>query len=154
MPVASRSRLLTLMPGLILLTGSLMSQAQAPAAPKPIALEDYAKFRRITAAGISNDGKWMHYTVSPNDGDAVLFVKSLDGEKVHEVPRGANPAFSEDGRWIGYFIAPPAAEGRGRGRAGRGGQAQTPGAPATDAAPARPFEVIDLSTGTKSSFPS
>ena len=109
MTAASRSRLLVLIPALTLFTGSLMIQAQAPA-PKPIALEDYAQFKRITGAAIANDGGWMHYTVSPNDGDAVLFVKSLDGDKVHEIARGANPAFSDDGRWIGYFIAPPAAE--------------------------------------------
>lgn len=30
----------------------------------------------------------MLYTVTPNDGDGTLFVKSLDGDKVHEVPRG------------------------------------------------------------------
>jgi dipeptidyl aminopeptidase/acylaminoacyl peptidase len=151
MTAVRRSHRLALLPALILVMGSLMLQAQAPA-PKPIALEDYAKFKRITGAAISNDGKWMHYAVSPNDGDATLFVKSLEGDKVHEIARGVNPAFSEDGRWIGYFIAPPQAEGRGRGRGARGGgQAQGGSA---DAPAARPFEVIDLTTGTKSSFPS
>ena len=145
------SRRLALLPALILVVGSL-TLAQAPT-PKPIALEDYAKFKRITAAAISADGKWMHYTVTPNDGDGTLFVKSLDGDKVHEIARGANPAFSEDGRWFGYFIAPPAAQGRGRGnRGGGGGQAQ--GAAATETPAARPFEIIELATGTKSSFPS
>ncbi len=145
---ASRIRLTALLPALILVCGSLMIQAQS-AAPKPIALEDYAAFKRITGAAISNDGKWMHYTVTPNDGDATLYVKSLDTETVHEIPRGANPAFSDDGRWIGYFIAPPASEARGRGRGGRGAQGQGAEPPA-----ARPFEIIDLTTGTKSSFPS
>jgi len=42
-------------------------QAQARG-PKPIALEDYPKFKRITAATISADGKWMHYTVTQNEG--------------------------------------------------------------------------------------
>ena len=97
-----------LLPALILSIGSLMIHAQSTA-PRPITLEDYAKIKRITAAGISNDGKWMHYTVTPNDGDGILLVKSLDGDTVHEIARGANPAFSENGRWIGYFIAPPAA---------------------------------------------
>jgi dipeptidyl aminopeptidase/acylaminoacyl peptidase len=153
MTAASRSRLLVLIPALTLVTGSLLLQAQAPA-PKPIALEDYAQFKRITGAAISNDGKWMHYTVSPNDGDGVLFVKSLDGNTVHEVARGANPAFSDDGRWIGYFIAPPVAEGRGRGGRGGRGQGQAQGGTATPPPAARPFEVIDLSTGTKTAFPS
>ena len=149
---ASRIRLTALLPALVLVCGSLMIQAQS-AAPKPIALDDYAKFKRITGAAIANDGKWMHYTVTPNDGDATLYVKSLENDTVHEIPRGANPAFSEYGRWIGYFIAPPASGARGRGRGGRGGQGQGQGAGAEPPA-ARPFEVIDLATGTKSSFPS
>ena len=122
MIVAGRARVLVLLPALILALGSMMLQAQS-ASPKPIALEDYAKFKRITGAAISADGKWMHYTVTPNDGDATLLVKALDGDKVYEVPRGANPAFSEDGKWVAYFIAPPASEGRGRGRGARGGDA-------------------------------
>lgn len=71
---ASRVRLTAVLPALILLCGSLMIQAQS-AAPKPISLDDYAQFKRITGAAISNDGKWMHYTVTPNDGDATLYVK-------------------------------------------------------------------------------
>ena len=47
-------------------------------APKPIALEDYARFKRIGGAVLSSDGKWLRYTVTPNDGDGTLFVKSLD----------------------------------------------------------------------------
>jgi dipeptidyl aminopeptidase/acylaminoacyl peptidase len=152
MNAASRARFAVL-PAVILVIGSLMLQAQSPA-PKAIALEDYPKFKRITGAAITTDGTWMLHTVTPNDGDATLIVKSLEGDTVYEVPRGANPAFSEDGRWVAYFIAPPASEGRGRGRGrgGRGGETQT-GAGAGPA-PTRPFEVIELATGTKSSFPS
>ena len=151
MIVVGRARLFVLLPMLMFALGSLVTQAQT-SVPRAIALEDYATVKRITGAGISADGKWMHYTVTPNDGDGTLFVKSLDGDTVYDVPRGANPAFSENGRWIGYFIAPPAAEARGRGRGGRGGQGQ--GGAGTEAPPTRPFEVIDLTTGIKSSFPS
>jgi dipeptidyl aminopeptidase/acylaminoacyl peptidase len=152
MTAACTPRRFILLPALVLVMGSLMLQAQSPA-PKAIALDDYAKIKRITGAGISNDGKWMHYSVTPNDGDGTLFVKALDGEKVHEVPRGANPAFSDDGRWIGYFIFPPQAEARGRGRGARGAQ-PAPGGRGTETPPARPFEVIDLSTGDKTTYQS
>jgi dipeptidyl aminopeptidase/acylaminoacyl peptidase len=148
------NRAVRLVPALMLVMGSLLLRAQSPG-PKPIALEDYAKFKRITGAAISNDGKWMQYTVTPNDGDGTLFVKSLESDKVYDIPRGTGAVFSEDGRWIGYFIAPPASEGRGRGRAGRGGQPpQGQGAANAETPQARPFEVIDLTTGTKSPFPS
>ena len=86
--------------------------AQAPAAattqaPKPITLDDYAHFKRIAGASISNDGKWMLYTVTPNDGDGTLFVKSLDAATVHEIARGTGASFSDTSKWVGYFVAPP-----------------------------------------------
>jgi hypothetical protein len=105
------------------------------AAPKPISLDDYPKFKRITGASISTDGKWMLYTVTPNEGDATLFVKALDGDKGYDVLRGANASFSDNGRWVGYFIEPPAATGRG-GRGGARG-ATTPAPAAGAAATAR-----------------
>src|SRR5437016_704662 len=45
---------------------------------KAITLEDYPRFKRITGPAISTDGKWMLYSVTPNEGDATLFVKALD----------------------------------------------------------------------------
>src|SRR5687767_15304309 len=141
MNAALRARrvVVAVLPALLLATGSFIVTAQSPT-PKALELADYAKFKRITGAAISNDGKWMHYTVTPNDGDATLFVKSLDTDKVYDVPRGANPAFSEDGRWIGYFIAPPQAEGRGRGRGARGGGQGQAQSGTAETPPARPFE--------------
>ena len=127
------------------------------AAPKPIALEDYPKFKRITGTAISTDGKWMLYTVTPNEGDATLFVKALDGDKVYDVLRGANASFSDNGRWVGYFIEPPATTGRGGRGGARGGSTPAPPAGAaagSEAAPARRFELLDLSNGTKTTFPS
>ena len=97
------------------------AQQMAASAPsntaKPITIEDYARFKRIAGASISADGKWMHYTVTPNDGDGTLFVQSLDSTTKHEIPRGTGASFSDTSRWVAYFIAPPA--GRG-GRAGAG----------------------------------
>jgi dipeptidyl aminopeptidase/acylaminoacyl peptidase len=151
--IAARRTHRLLVPLLILAAAPLLIRAQS-AAPKPIALEDYAKFKRITSSAISGDGKWMLYIVTPNDGDGTLYVKSLDGDKVYEVARGANPAFSDDGRWVGYFIAPPASEGRGRGRGNRGGGQNNQGAANAEQQATRPFEVIDLSTGARSTFPS
>ena len=112
----------------------LLMSAQAPApvaarasatpstvTPKPITLDDYARFKRIAGAAISADGKWTLYTVTPNDGDGTLFVKALDAATVYEVPRGTGASFSDNARWVGYFITPPAAGRGGRGAGGRGG---------------------------------
>ena len=98
----------------------------------------------------------MLYTVTPNDGDGTMFVQSLDTATRHEIPRGTGASFSDTSRWVAYFVAPPAAGRGGRGGAGRGGGAQTPPATGQGAQrqpPARAFEVLDLTTGTKTSFP-
>ncbi len=132
------------------------AQADAPAlaqaAPKPITLDDYPKFRRITGASLSNDGKWILYTITPNEGDATLYVKSLDTDTVHEITRGTNASFSDTGGWVGYFIAPPSGNGRG-GRGGRGGGRGGAAQPGEGSpAPARAFELLDLATGTSMPF--
>jgi hypothetical protein len=136
------------------------SQAPAPAAervstaagPRPITLDDYPAFRRIGGMSLSKNGAWMAYTVTPNDGDATLFVRNIDDGTVHEVARGANASFSDDGRWIGYFIAPPS-EGRGRGARGRGGRGAATSQGGDSDGPSRTFHLMDLAAGTSTTFP-
>ncbi|HXT71568.1 MAG TPA: prolyl oligopeptidase family serine peptidase [Vicinamibacterales bacterium] len=130
-------------------------EAASASGAKPITIEDYARFKRLGGAAISADGKWMLYTVTPNDGDGTMFVQSLDSATTHEIPRGTGASFSDTSRWVAYFVAPPAGRG-GRGNAGRGGGAQAPatgGQGAAAQAPQRTFEILDLTTGTKTSFP-
>ncbi len=50
----------------------------------------------------------MTYAYQPNEGDATLFVKQLDGDKVFTIPIGSAPAAAAD------------AAGGGRGGAGGG----------------------------------
>ena len=38
----------------------------------------------------------MLYTVTPNEGDGTLFVKSLETATVHEILRGTGASFSEN----------------------------------------------------------
>ena len=158
MTSAARLRRAAVLFALLVVSASFAIQAQSTG-PKPITLDDYPKFKRITNAVISTDGKWMLYTLTPNEGDGTLVVRALDGDKTFDVPRGTSAAFSDDARWVGYFIAPPASAERGDrgGRGGRGGNAPAPvgGANAgAQTAPPRTFEVLELSTGTKTTFPS
>jgi dipeptidyl aminopeptidase/acylaminoacyl peptidase len=133
--------------------------ATAPIAngARPIALADYGRFRRITGASISADGKWMLHTVSPNEGDATLFIQSLDTSTKYEIPRGTGASFSDTARWVAYFVAPASGRG-GRGTGGRGagnqpGVAQTAPTQGGAQSQQRAFEVLDLSSGSKTSFP-
>jgi dipeptidyl aminopeptidase/acylaminoacyl peptidase len=125
-----------------------------PGTKKVLGLADVGRWNRIAGATLSPDGKWLTYAYTPNDGDATLFVKLLDGDKLYTVNVGSGAQFSDDSRFVGYFVSPPERAGRG-GRGGgqppapgRGGQAG--GAPT---APGSRFELLDLTSGEKFSVP-
>ena len=154
---------------------------------KVLNLADYGRWNRITSTSISPDGKWMTYAYQPNDGDVTLYVKEIDGSKLYTIAAGAppqaggggggggfgggganTPVFSDDSRFVGYYVNPP---GRPAGR-GRPGGTGTPTPPAVPAArpetptpsgqggagqrPAqqpRRFELLDLKSGEKFTVP-
>ncbi|HUQ81475.1 MAG TPA: hypothetical protein VM076_10070, partial [Gemmatimonadaceae bacterium] len=173
-------------------TGTQVSAAtQAPPGTsrgdpkKVLTLADYGRWNRITQTAISPDGKWMTYAYQPNDGDVTLYVKEIDGAKVYTIAAGAppaagggggggfgggaagNPAFSDDSRWVGYYVNPPGrAAGRGSpgarpGGAGAPAPATPGGAGAQNAqggqrpagGPPRRFELLDLQGGEKFTVP-
>jgi dienelactone hydrolase len=157
----------------------------APDGKKVLTLADYGPWKRITSAAISDNGTWMTYSVAPNDGDDTLFVKSLDRDQIYTVPTGSAPTarggrggggasggaqFSDDSRWIAYFVNPPAAaKGRGRGtrpasaprsgnrNANREASARGDSAAGHDTsttpATTRHLELLDLTTGAKYDVP-
>ena len=171
------------------------TSTQAPVAARPAASEsrsgpgdpkrvltvaDYGRWNRITQTAISPDGKWVSYAYQPNDGDATLHVKELDGTKIYTISVGTppqpaaggggggfgagganNPVFSDDSRWVGYYVNPPARPAvRGRPGGGAPGAPVRPGStPNAEAGAARPatpprrFELLDLTTGEKFSVP-
>jgi dipeptidyl aminopeptidase/acylaminoacyl peptidase len=74
---------------------------------RPLTLDDYGTWSRITQVVLSPDGAWMAYAQQPNEGDATFFVKELDGGTIHEATNGSGAVFSDDGRWVAYLTAPP-----------------------------------------------
>jgi dipeptidyl aminopeptidase/acylaminoacyl peptidase len=69
----------------------------------------------------------MSYAYAPNEGDATLFLRQLDGTRIDTIPRGGGAMFSEDGKWALYAVTPPQrAGGRGGQGGGRGQRGQTP----------------------------
>ena len=65
-----------------------------PGGKKILGFTDIGRWNRITNAALSNDGKWMSYIYQPNEGDATIFVRQLDGGKVDTIARGSAPVFS------------------------------------------------------------
>src|SRR5215203_4663973 len=112
---------------------------------KVLTLADYGRWNRITQTAISPDGKWMSYAYQPNDGDITLYVKEIDGAKLYTIAAGAPPAaggggggfggggaatpvFSDDSRFVGYYVNPPGrAAGRGNPRPAGAAAPSAPG---------------------------
>jgi dienelactone hydrolase len=126
--------------------------AQGAAARKPITQDVYDIWRSIQGATLSNDGRWVVYSVSPVVGDGELVVRATSGATEYRVPRGwlGRPVTSltggagagggnlpparvtADSRWVVALTYAPMAEferarttsrgARGGGRAGAASQ--------------------------------
>ncbi|PWV49805.1 prolyl oligopeptidase family protein [Chitinophaga sp. S165] len=85
---------------------SLITYAQQPA-KKPLDHSVYDSWQSIGSKAISNNGQWIVYTVTPQEGDASLVIyNSKNGQRL-EVPRGSNPVITEDSRYAIFAIKPP-----------------------------------------------
>lgn len=73
---------------------------------KPLTLDDYAQWNRIGNTAISPDGAWVTYAYRPNEGDATLHVRKIDGDTLRTVLNGKQVAFSMDSRWVAYLVDP------------------------------------------------
>jgi dipeptidyl aminopeptidase/acylaminoacyl peptidase len=140
------------------LAAVVLAAAPAAAQQRPLTLEDYPAWSRITEVDLAADGRWMTYAYAPNRGDTTLHVRALDGATVHTAQNAGSAAFSDDGRWVGYLVRTgndagratggEARAGGGGGRGGRGGAAQQGSGGRT-----RALELIALATGTKTRVP-
>lgn len=87
----------------LLATGSIFcSQAQK----KPLDHSVYDRWESIGAKGISNDGKWILYSVTPQQGDAVLNIYHTATKKTLQINRVTDADFTEDSRYAAFLIKP------------------------------------------------
>ncbi len=107
---------------------------------------DYARWRTIRDVAISDDGVWASFGYQQRRVDDTLFVKDLSTGAEQKIPRASRSQFSDDSKWVAYFVAEPIrpgaeepapAEGGGRGGAAAG--------------PAR-LELRNLATGATDSW--
>jgi dipeptidyl aminopeptidase/acylaminoacyl peptidase len=118
-----------------------------PLTKKVLGLADIGRWKRITGTALSPDGKWLTYAYSPNEGDDTLFVRNLDASTLYTTPGGSGAQISDDSRFVGFFVSPENASGRG-GRGGRGGASTTIGGTNV-----RRFELLDLTNGQRTPIP-
>jgi dipeptidyl aminopeptidase/acylaminoacyl peptidase len=85
---------------------SLLTYAQQPA-KKPLDHSVYDSWQNIGSKAISNNGQWIVYTVTPQEGDASLFIYNNKNGQRLEVPRGSNAVITEDSRYAIFAIKAP-----------------------------------------------
>ncbi|MCH7415616.1 prolyl oligopeptidase family serine peptidase [Belliella sp. R4-6] len=85
---------------LILTIGTLQAQK------KPLQLEDYGKWSRITSTTASANGNWFAYGLRPNGGDDTLHVKAIQSGEIKKIPYGSSPSFTKNSNFIAYFTSP------------------------------------------------
>ena len=80
---------------------------------KPLDHTVYDGWQSIGERMISNNGKWVVYTVIPQEGDATLYLQSTEnsGNK-RAIPRGYNAVITDDSRYVVFKIKPLYAETR------------------------------------------
>jgi dipeptidyl aminopeptidase/acylaminoacyl peptidase len=114
---------------------STPSPVTAQQEKRPLTLEDYGAWSRITGTALSPDGRWFAHVETPNEGDARLVVQELDGTRTHEGVNPSGVSFSGDSRWVAFLSSPPQ-EAAGEGNGDGDGDA-----------PRRSLRWIDLVTG-------
>ncbi|WP_246008090.1 alpha/beta hydrolase family protein [Chitinophaga lutea] len=91
----------------LLLPAGLSAQSK-----KPLDHSVYDSWQSIGTKTVSNNGKWVAYTITPQEGDATLVIRNLKTGGDMKFPRGAAPVFTEDSRYAVFGIKPPFREVR------------------------------------------
>jgi len=66
----------------------------------------YDGWKSLGSQSISDDGKWITYTINPQQGDGWLYIYNVSASKLDSVARGGKAVFSPDTRFMVYQIIP------------------------------------------------
>jgi hypothetical protein len=100
--------------------------AQTPT-KRPLSYDAFDYWRSIQGTRLSDDGQWLAYALTSQGEDGELVVRNVQGGQELKHPRGTNPQFTPDGKFVLFTIVPPKggeddeAEAEGAAPAGRGG---------------------------------
>ncbi|MER3471422.1 MAG: S9 family peptidase [Chitinophagaceae bacterium] len=84
----------------------LLTPVYLLAQKKPLDHTVYDSWQSIGERMISNDGKWVVYTITPQEGDADIFIQSTESNYKRQIPRGYNAVITEDSRYAVFKIKP------------------------------------------------
>ena len=105
---------------LIFLLSSIAVQAQK----KPLDHSVYDQWESIKDVVLSNDGNWMTYTISIQEGDGTLILQHLKNNQRFKIERGSQAQFTENNRYLIAKVKPTFIETRQAKIDERGSQAQ------------------------------
>ncbi|MBO9202689.1 MULTISPECIES: alpha/beta hydrolase family protein [Niastella] len=84
----------------------LLAGLVATAQKKPLTHAVYDGWQSINERYISNNGKWVVYTITPQEGDATLVIQATDNSYRKEIPRGYAAEITDDNRFVICKIRP------------------------------------------------
>ncbi len=90
----------------LFICSALLSVLTVSAQKKPLDHSVYDGWQNISEKMISNNGRLVVYTITPQEGDAVLVLQKSSGEKLVEIPRGYNAAIADDNSFVVCKIKP------------------------------------------------
>src|SRR5689334_8380244 len=85
---------------------SLLFPCALFAQKKPLDHTVYDGWQSIGERMISNDGRWVVYSVNPQEGDNELVIQSADATYKKTIARGYNAVITEDSRYAIFRIKP------------------------------------------------
>jgi hypothetical protein len=72
----------------------------------------YDGWRSLSAAAISDDGKWVTYEINPQQGDGWLYIVNTATGTTDSVFCGTRATFSPDCKYLVYQVKPTYAQTR------------------------------------------
>ncbi len=72
----------------------LFSVSVTLAQKKPLDHSVYDGWQSIGSSAVSKDGRFIYYTVTPQEGDAQLLITTPDNQQIGKIDRGTNAHFS------------------------------------------------------------
>ena len=73
---------------------------------KPLTHAVYDGWKSVGERAISNNGKYVVYTIVPQEGDGMLVVTNMENGNKQEVGRGYAPQISQDNKYVFFKIKP------------------------------------------------
>lgn len=90
----------------------ILSALQLPAQKKTLDHDVYDSWQSVSSTSITDDGKYLTYSIVPQEGDRELVIVEIETGKELRVPRGGAASFTSDGKWAIFSIRAPFKETR------------------------------------------